>query len=129
MVAGRERRGPWSRRLGSTPHGHDEEQPIDNPVNQGPLVKLHANDHVVAVNNWGSYAFAHLDPGDYLLASEIKGTASTLRISLEAGKTYYFLEDIVNDDAAVLSRHTKELVMHQVTGARYADWKKKNGGS
>ena len=102
---------------------------IDNPVNRGPLVRLHANDHVVAVNNWGSYAFAHLDPGDYLLASEIKGTASTLRISLEAGKTYYFLEDIVNDDAAVLSRHTKELVMHQVTGARYADWKKKNGGS
>jgi hypothetical protein len=99
---------------------------IDNPVNRGPLVKLHANDHVVAVNNWGSYAFAYLDPGDYVLASEIKGTASTLRIRLEAGQSYYFLEDIVDDDRVVLSRHTKELVMHQVTGARYADWKKKN---
>jgi hypothetical protein len=98
---------------------------IDNPVHRGPLVKLHANDRVVAVNNWGSYAFAHLDPGEYLLAAEIKDTASSLRITLEAGKEYYFLEDIVNDDGVVLSRHTKELVMHQVTGARYADWKQK----
>ena len=31
----------------------------------------------------------------------------------------------MNDDGAVLTRHTKELVMHQVTGARYADWKQK----
>jgi hypothetical protein len=98
---------------------------IDNPVNRGPLVKLHANDHVVAVNNWGSYAFAYLDPGDYRLAAVVKDTASSLHITLEAGKAYYFLEDIVNDDGAVLSRHTKELVMHQVTGARYADWKPK----
>lgn len=98
---------------------------IDDPIHRGPLVKLHANDHVVAVNNWGSYAFAYLDPGEYLLASEIKNTASSLHISLEAGKGYYFLEDIMNDDGAILSRHTKELVMHQVTGARYADWKQK----
>ena len=73
----------------------------------------------------GSTLFAYLDPGEYLLASEIKNTASSLHISLEAGKGYYFLEDIMNDDGAVLSRHTKELVMHQVTGARYADWKVK----
>jgi hypothetical protein len=98
---------------------------IDNPVHRGPLVKLHANDRVVAVNNWGSYAFAYLDPGEYLLAAEIKDTASSLRITLEAGKEYYFLEDIVDDDRVALSRHTKELVMHQVTGARYADWKQK----
>ena len=98
---------------------------IDDPISRGPLVKLHANDRVVAVNNWGSYAFAYVDPGEYLLASEIKDTAGSLRISLEAGKDYYFLEDIVNDNGVVLSRHTKELTMYQATGARYADWKQK----
>ena len=97
---------------------------IDDPISQGPLIKLHANDHVVAVNGWGTYAFAYLDPGDYVLAAQSKDSVSALRIKLEAGKEYYLLEDMVKD-GAILSRHTKELVMHQISGARYADWKTK----
>lgn len=97
---------------------------IDDPVTQGPLVRLHANDRVIAVNGWGTYAFAYVDPGEYVLAAQMKDTASALRITLVAGKDYYFLEDIVKD-GAILSRHTQELVMHQVSGSRYADWKPK----
>ena len=41
---------------------------------KGPVVRLHANDHVVAVNSWGTYAFAYLDSGEYLLAAQVKDT-------------------------------------------------------
>ena len=35
----------------------------------GNQYKLHANDKVVAVNKPGTYIFAYLDPGEYVLAS------------------------------------------------------------
>ena len=58
----------------------------------GIQYKLHANDRVVAVNTMGTYSFAYLDPGDYLLVSQTE-TANGFHINLEAGKDYYFLQD------------------------------------
>jgi hypothetical protein len=92
---------------------------------KGLDAKLHANDNVVAVNNEGTYAFAYLGPGEYLLVSQ-PGDASGLRMKLEAGKDYYFLEvqDAVNR-RTTLSRHSKELIMYEISGAYYSDWKPK----
>jgi hypothetical protein len=51
-----------------------------NPDNQ---FKLHANDHVVAINRMGTYGYAYLDPGMYLLVSQAEN-ASGFGIDLEA---------------------------------------------
>ncbi|OFW20331.1 MAG: hypothetical protein A3H97_20545 [Acidobacteria bacterium RIFCSPLOWO2_02_FULL_65_29] len=94
---------------------------------KGNQFKLHANDRVVAVNKMGTYSFAYLDPGDYLLVSQTEN-ASGLRMNLEAGKDYYFLQDTFMGAwkaRTALSRHTKELVMYELNGAHYADWKRK----
>jgi len=88
--------------------------------------KLHANDQVVAVNKMGTYSFAYLDPGDYLLASQTEN-ASGFRMKLEAGKDYYFLQNTFMGWKAhtTLSRHTKELVMYELNGAYFSDWKRR----
>jgi hypothetical protein len=86
--------------------------------------KLHANDSVVVVNEVGTYSFVHLDPGEYLLVSQA-GNASGFRMKLEAGQDYYFLQDTLGDSRTSLSRHTKELVMYELGGAHYSDWKRK----
>jgi hypothetical protein len=94
---------------------------------KGNQYKLHANDRVVAVNEMGTYTFAYLDPGDYLLVSQTEN-ASGFRMKLEAGKDYYFLQDTFMGAwkaRTTLSRHTKELVMYELNGAYYADWKRK----
>jgi hypothetical protein len=94
---------------------------------KGNQFKLHANDRVVAVNKMGSYTFVHLDPGEYLLVSQA-GNASGMRMTLEAGKEYYFLQNTFvgtwKADTS-LSRHSKELVMYESSGARFADWSRK----
>ncbi|MDR1727451.1 MAG: DUF2846 domain-containing protein [Acidobacteriota bacterium] len=89
--------------------------------------KLHANDHVVAVNTMGTYGFAYLDPGEYLLATESRGGASGFRMRLEAGEDYYFLQNAVNAATTSLSRQTKELVMYELSGSFFADWQRKAG--
>jgi len=94
---------------------------------QGVQYKLHANDGVVAVNNMGTYGFAYLDPGDYLLVSQTEN-ASGFRMTLEAGKDYYFLQDTFMGAwkaRTKLSRHAKELVMYELNGAYFSDWKRK----
>lgn len=94
---------------------------------KGNQFKLHANDQVVAVNKMGTYSFVYLDPGDYLLVSQIEN-ASGFRIKLEAGKDYYFLQDTFMGmwkARTALSRHTKELVMYELNGAYYSEWKRK----
>lgn len=94
---------------------------------KGNQFKLHANDQVVAVNKMGTYSFVYLDPGDYLLVSQIEN-ASGFRMKLEAGKDYYFLQDTFMGmwkARTALSRHTKELVMYELSGAYYSDWKRK----
>ena len=94
---------------------------------KGNQFKLHANDKVVAVNKMGTYSFVYLDPGDYLLVSQVEN-ASGFRMKLEAGKDYYFLQDTFMGmwkARTALSRHTKELVMYELSGAHYSDWTRK----
>ncbi len=94
---------------------------------KGVQYKLHANDQVVAVNKMGTYSFAYLDPGDYLLVSQTEN-ASGFHMSLEAGKDYYFLQDSFMGAwkaHTTLTRHTKELVMYELDGAYFSDWKRK----
>lgn len=89
----------------------------------GDVFKFHANDHVIAVNLLGTYSFAYLDPGKYLLASEL-GNADGFEMNLEAGKDYYFLENIFAGWKAKthLTRNSKELVTYRLEAAYLSDW-------
>jgi hypothetical protein len=54
--------------------------------------------------------------------------ASGFRMKLEAGKDYYFLQDTFMGAwkaRTTLSRHSKELVMYELSGTHYSDWKRK----
>ena len=89
--------------------------------------KLYANGHVIAANKNGTYGFAYLDPGKYQLVSQMEN-ANGFDMQLEAGKDYYFLQNIFAGTwrpKTVLTRNTKELVMYQLDGAYYSDWKEK----
>ena len=93
----------------------------------GNQFKLHANDRVVAVNKMGTYTFAYLDPGKYLLASQSEN-ANGFEMSLEAGKDYYFLQNTFQGGwkaQTALSRNSKELVMYELDGAYLSNWKRK----
>jgi hypothetical protein len=82
---------------------------------------------VVAGNKPGTYSFAYLDPGEYLLASQAEN-ASGLKLTIEAGKDYYFLQNTfmgVFKSRTGLSQQSKEIVLHEMSGAGYADWKRK----
>lgn len=75
----------------------------------------------------GTYNFAYLDPGDYLLVSQTEN-ASGFHITLEAGKDYYFFQDTFLGswkNATGLSRHSRELTLYEVEGAYWSDWKSK----
>ena len=93
----------------------------------GNQFKLHANDRVIAVNRMGTYSFAYLDPGKYKLVSQSEN-ANGFEMELEAGKDYYFLQNTFQGAwkaQTALSRNTKELVMYELGGSYYADWKRK----
>ena len=89
----------------------------------GDVFKFHANDHVVAVNVLGTYSFVYLDPGKYLLASEL-GNANGFEMNLEAGKDYYFMENIFAGWKAKthLTRNSKELVLYRIEASYLSDW-------
>jgi len=94
---------------------------------RGNQFKLHANDRVVAVNREGTYSFAYLDPGKYKLVSQSEN-ANGFEMQLEAGKEYYFLQEIFQGSwkaHSALSHNSPELVMYEVNGAYYSDWKRK----
>lgn len=89
--------------------------------------KLHANDEVIAVNKWGTYSFAYLDPGKYRLASQSEN-AYRFEMELEAGKSYYFLQNTfqgVVKDQTSLTRNSPELVLYLIDGSYYSDWHRK----
>ena len=94
--------------------------------------KLHANGRVIAINLQGTYGFAYLDPGDYTLVSQA-ANANGFQITLEEGKEYYFLQNDVGaskaslsgKDRTSLSRHSKDYVLFEVSGAYRSDWKLK----
>ena len=89
----------------------------------GDVFKFHANDHVIAVNVLGTYSFVYLDPGKYLLVSEL-GNANGFEMNLEAGKDYYFQENIFAGWKAKthLTRNSKELVMYRLEASYLSDW-------
>ncbi len=94
---------------------------------KGNQFKLHANSKVIAVNRLGTYGFAYLDPGEYQMVSQTEN-ASEFRINLEPGKDYYFLQNTFMGTwkaHTTLSRQSKELVMYELSGAYYSDWKLK----
>ena len=102
--------------------------PAARDAGKGNQVKLHANDKVVAVNKQGTYSFVHLDPGEYQLVSQA-GNANGFRITLEAGKEYYFFQNMFSGSwksTTSLTRHSNELVMYELSGAYYADWERKD---
>ena len=94
---------------------------------KGNQAKIHANDRVVLVTKIGTYNFCYLDPGEYLLVSQAEN-AEAIRINLEPGKDYYFIQ---NDRMGFwkgrtsFTRHSRELVMFHVSGAYYSDWQQK----
>lgn len=97
------------------------------PAQESGQIKVHANDRVVLVNRAGTYGFVHLDPGEYVLASQAEN-ASVIRMRLEAGKDYYFFQDTFMGKLkahTTLSRHSKELVMYQLDATFYSDWIRK----
>ncbi len=91
---------------------------------RGNQFKLHANDHVIAVNRAGTYSIAYLDPGKYKLVSQSEN-ANGFEMQLEAGKEYYFLQNTFHGGDTGLSRNSPELVMYELNGAYYSDWKRK----
>jgi hypothetical protein len=97
----------------------------------GGEFKLHANGKVIAVNEMGTYSIAYVDPGKYSLISQ-SDDANGFEMDLEAGKTYYFIQETVIGAAFVtmrihtmLSRNSPEVVMYLADGAYLSDWKRK----
>jgi hypothetical protein len=94
----------------------------------GNQFKLHANRKVVAVNKMGTYSIAYVEPGKYSLISQAEN-ANGFEIDLEAGKTYYFLQNTyqgVMKGETKLSRNSPEVVMYLLDGAYFSDWKRLN---
>jgi hypothetical protein len=94
----------------------------------GSQVKLHANEQVIAVNVMGTYSFAYLDPGKYLLVSQGEN-ANGFEMELEAGREYFFLQNTfqqtITPNQTSLSRNSPELVTFLLDGSYYSDWKVK----
>lgn len=94
---------------------------------KGNQFKLHANDHVVAVNKAGTYSLAYLDPGKYRLVSQSEN-ASGFEMDLEGGKAYYFLQNTFQGAfkwETKLSRNSPELVTYLMSGTYFSDWLRK----
>jgi hypothetical protein len=87
-------------------------------------VNLDANGRVIAVNELGTYSFVYLDPGEYAIVSQAEN-ARALRVKLEAGKAYYFFQDVLEaGERTGLSMHSKELAQFEIAGASYSDWRR-----
>ncbi|MGA8299942.1 MAG: hypothetical protein WB817_10685 [Terriglobales bacterium] len=93
----------------------------------GNQFKLHANDRVIAVNQEGTYSIAYVEPGKYHLVSQ-SANANGFDMELEADKAYYFLQNIFEGavkNHTMLSRNSEELVMYELNGSYFSDWKPK----
>ncbi len=93
----------------------------------GNQFKLHANERVIAVNQEGTYSIAYVEPGKYHLVFQ-SVNANGFHMELEAGKAYYFLQNIFEGTVknhTMLSRNSEELVMYELNGSYFSDWKPK----
>ena len=93
---------------------------------QGQQIKIHVDDRVVLVNKPGSYGFANIEPGRHQIATQ-SSRADGMTMEFEAGKTYYFLQDLYASGGAFtkLTQHGAALVLHEMSGAAYARWERK----
>ena len=102
---------------------------IARETGYGTEVKLRANGKVIAVNDMGTYSIAYLDPGKYSLISQ-SDNANGFEMDLEAGKTYYFIQETVIGTfgrfLTMLSRNSPEVVMYLADGTYLSDWKRLN---
>src|ERR1700683_1990924 len=92
----------------------------------GNQFKLHANGKVIAVNMTGTYTLPLVDLGKYSLISQSEN-ASGFGMDLEAGKTYYFIQETFQGIVkyhTMLSRNSPEIVTYLVDGAYFSDWKR-----
>jgi hypothetical protein len=51
-----------------------------------------------------------------------------MKVNLEAGKEYYFLQDVhmgAWKARTGLSMHTKKVVMYELSGSYYSNWERK----
>jgi hypothetical protein len=89
--------------------------------------RILVSGEVVAVNGPGTYTSFYLDPGEHLLVSYLMD-ATGLRLKAEAGKDYYLIQTayIGGKLRSFLTRHSKELVMHEIAGLMRAEWKPKD---
>jgi hypothetical protein len=88
------------------------------------IARAYANNKLVAVSSPGAYLYFYLEPGEYLLASETFDVTG-LRMKLEAGKDYYLTQTLYAKGIRLrsfLTRHSKELVMYEVSGSLFSDW-------
>jgi hypothetical protein len=93
----------------------------------GNQFKLHANDRVIAVNQEGTYSIAYVEPGKYHLVSQ-SVNANGFDMELEAGRAYYFLQNIFAGavkNHTLLTRNSEELVMYELKGSYFSDWRPK----
>ena len=92
--------------------------------NMKHIFRLQANNQIIAAYKQNTYVFVYLDPGEYVLTSEANDS-SALNLKVEAGKGYYLLQDTTVGGKAKLSTHPKQVVLYELEGTNYADWKKK----
>jgi hypothetical protein len=90
---------------------------IARETRYGAESKLHANRKVIAVNEMGTYSIAYVDPGKYSFIAHAQN-ANGFEMDLEAGKTYYFIQEMVIGAfgrlLTTLSRNSPEVVMYLV---------------
>ncbi|MEP7352153.1 MAG: hypothetical protein ABI824_02875 [Acidobacteriota bacterium] len=87
--------------------------------------KLFANKELLAINISGTYSFAYVDPGEYAFLSDGHYNDNGLNLAVEAGKAYYFQQNQVGKNKQTLSLQSPEVVMHEISGLRLAEWKAK----
>ena len=85
-----------------------------------------ASDRLIVFGGlqYAGNAFANLEPGEYRFASQTAVASVLPALTLEAGKTYYFLQVCTSSGGNVLSQHSGEVVMHELSGVGYSRWER-----
>lgn len=89
--------------------------------------RILVNNEVVAVNGPGTYTAFYLDPGEHLLVSYLMD-ATGLRLRVNGGEEYHLIQTVYIKGKlrSFLTRHSKDLVMHEIGSLMKADWKLKD---
>lgn len=90
-----------------------------------PIIRLHANGTVIAVSRQGTYSYAQLDAGDYMLVSQVGDHASAFRRTLEDGKEYFLYQNEGQFYSVALSEQGRDVAMFELAGLQYGEWRKR----